>query len=253
VTEIYVGVCAFKKKYYKSEINCVEVQQTFYNIPMEKTVRKWRNEAPESFIFNLKVFQGLTHNPRLPTWKRYTRKLTETQKKQAGDLKLNDLTKKWIDTYINYMKILDGKVLVVQTPASFKPTNENVSNAMKFFEYFFERLKNLGAKFWIGWEPRGDWLKNIDALDDIFSSFNKLIHIVDIFFHEPVSISETSYFRLHGKPYLNYRYRYTDKDFDLISQKIERLKGVSSSIFIMLNNVYMEDDALRLKKFLGVK
>lgn len=251
--EIHVGVCAFKKKYYKSEISCVEVQQTFYNIPMEKTVRKWREEAPKHFIFNLKAFQGLTHNSRSPTWKRYTKKLTNDQKKLVGDLKLNELTKRWIDTYVHYMKILQGRVLVIQTPAKFKPTRESIANALKFFEYIFDRIKEQKATFLIGWEPRGEWLKNEKALRDVFGSFEGLIHIVDIFFHEPIFVREVSYFRLHGRPYLNYKYKYTDDDLELIIKRLEDLKKASKEIFVMFNNVYMEQDAVKLKKMMGVK
>lgn len=253
MTNIHVGVCAFKKKYYKSEINCVEVQQTFYNIPMERTLQKWKEEAPPDFIFNIKAFQGLTHDAKSPTWKRYTKKLNEHQKKLVGNLKLNELTKEWVNKYVNFMRVLNGRVLVIQTPASFNPTSENVTNALRFFEYLTEKIGESRADFWIGWEPRGKWLEDYANLENVFSSFDNLTHVVDIFFHEPVVLRRVVYFRLHGKPYLNYGYKYSEEDLKFLIQKIDDLKKASDVIFLMFNNVYMEQDTLKLKKLLGVK
>ncbi len=240
---IYIGVCAFKKKYYTSKINCVETQRTFYNIPQEKTVKKWRDEAPEGFIFNIKVFQGLTHTANMPTWRRYSKKLSTKEREKVGNLKLNDLTRRWIDIYAKYAKILDANVLVVQTPARFSPTDENVANAHRFFEYFIKVLDEAGAITWIGWEPRGEWLKDTVALKEIIQEHDKLIHVVDPFIHEPIEIKEVVYFRLHGKPYLNYKYEYTSGDLKQLLNKIHKYKS-AERIYVMFNNVYMDKNAL---------
>ncbi|MEM2833669.1 MAG: DUF72 domain-containing protein, partial [Candidatus Korarchaeota archaeon] len=168
-------------------------------------------------------------------------------------LNLNELTKEWINKHINFMRILNARVLLIQTPASFNPTSENIKKALRFFEYLSDKIKESKADFWIGWEPRGEWMKNFHNLDNVFSSFNNITHVVDIFFHEPITVRKIMYFRLHGKPYLNYRYKYSDEDFKFLIQRIDSLKKTSDSIFLMFNNVYMEQDVLRFKKFLGVK
>ena len=69
---VKVGCCGFpisKNKYY-DEFGIVELQTTFYNIPREKTLLKWREEAPEDFEFIVKAFQGITHPMSSPTWRR---------------------------------------------------------------------------------------------------------------------------------------------------------------------------------------
>lgn len=246
--KIHVGVCAFKKKYYTGSIRCVEIQRTFYNIPQEKTIIKWRKEAPEDFIFNIKAFQGLTHNVKSPTWRRYSKKITNDIKEKAGDLRVNDLTLDWMRIYSNFAKILRSPVIVVQTPSSFRPTKENIERAYQFFKKFSDILENESPDTWIGWEPRGKWLETAE-LKDIIDNIDKLIHIVDPFFHEPVVIKEISYFRLHGKPYLNYKYKYTKEDLTVLLKKLEDVH--SKTTYIMFNNVFMETNAKIFMELIG--
>jgi uncharacterized protein YecE (DUF72 family) len=47
--------------YYSSLFNTVEINSTFYKIPMAKTVEKWANEVPPNFRFTFKLWQGITH------------------------------------------------------------------------------------------------------------------------------------------------------------------------------------------------
>ena len=247
----YVGVCGFKKKYYTGKIRCVEIQRTFYNIPQEKTVRKWREEAPSDFIFNIKVFQGLTHVASSPTWRRYTKKLSAKEKGLVGNLKVNELTKTWIDTYAEFSRILDARVLVVQTPAKFAPTQENVNYAEKFFEYFVDVIDKYGSNAWIGWEPRGKWLEKPQLIEKIVGNVDRVIHIVDPLIHEPVVVKSVAYFRLHGKPYLNYKYLYEKEDLETILDKVKTLCKRADAIYLMFNNVYMDKNAEELIEMIG--
>lgn len=62
-----IGWCGFpvaQKRYYGA-LPCVEVQQTFYQPPQSSTLRRWRNEAPEGFLFTVKAWQFITHHPDL--------------------------------------------------------------------------------------------------------------------------------------------------------------------------------------------
>jgi uncharacterized protein YecE (DUF72 family) len=47
--------------YYSSKFDTVEVDNTFYRIPMEQTVLKWKEQTPKGFIFSLKFPQVITH------------------------------------------------------------------------------------------------------------------------------------------------------------------------------------------------
>lgn len=47
--------------YYAQHFDTVEVDSTFYRIPAFSTVRKWREQTPEKFVFSCKVPQKITH------------------------------------------------------------------------------------------------------------------------------------------------------------------------------------------------
>lgn len=53
--------------YYASLFNSLEVNSSFYKIPMTKTAAKWAEDVPENFAFTFKLWRGITHSKGL-TW-----------------------------------------------------------------------------------------------------------------------------------------------------------------------------------------
>lgn len=51
--------------FYGSLMNSIEVNSSFYKIPMASTVRKWADEVPEGFRFSFKLSKQITHNKDL--------------------------------------------------------------------------------------------------------------------------------------------------------------------------------------------
>ncbi|MDB5012515.1 MAG: hypothetical protein JWQ25_717 [Daejeonella sp.] len=51
--------------YYASLFNTVEINSSFYKIPMASTVRKWAESVPESFRFTFKLWKEITHAKEL--------------------------------------------------------------------------------------------------------------------------------------------------------------------------------------------
>lgn len=248
--EIKVGVCAFTKKYYQL-VTVVELQRTFYNIPREKTVHRWREEAPSHFEFTFKVFQGLTHPINSPTWRRFRGKLDDAKAKLVGNLQLNDYTIEILNEMVEIARILKSPLVIVQTPSRFKYNDENMSNAIEFFKQFDKLLSKANLDTMIGWEPRGNWLENYGAIKEICNKVPRLIHVTDPFFHDPAIIKRIVYFRLHGKPYLNYKYQYSQKDYRLLRDILGKIisEHEIESIYIMFNNVKMLDNAKEFEKY----
>src|ERR1700743_2334408 len=52
---------ASRLTYYASLFNSLEVNSSFYKLPMAKTVEKWAAEVPADFLFTFKVWQEITH------------------------------------------------------------------------------------------------------------------------------------------------------------------------------------------------
>lgn len=57
---------AFRDKsrltYYSSLFNSIEVNSSFYKVPMASTVKKWAAGVPEDFQFTFKMHREITHH-----------------------------------------------------------------------------------------------------------------------------------------------------------------------------------------------
>jgi uncharacterized protein YecE (DUF72 family) len=51
--------------YYGSLFNSIEINSSFYKVPMASTVKKWASEVPEYFKFTFKLFREFTHQDGL--------------------------------------------------------------------------------------------------------------------------------------------------------------------------------------------
>jgi uncharacterized protein YecE (DUF72 family) len=60
---------AFQKSsrlnYYANHFNSIEVNSSFYKLPMPLTVAKWVDDVPENFQFTFKLFKQVTHTKDL--------------------------------------------------------------------------------------------------------------------------------------------------------------------------------------------
>jgi uncharacterized protein YecE (DUF72 family) len=83
VTQLYTGTSGFAYKewkgsfypedlpnddmlrYYASHFRACEINNSFYRIPAEKTLRQWSEQVPAEFRFILKATQKITHFTRL--------------------------------------------------------------------------------------------------------------------------------------------------------------------------------------------
>lgn len=51
--------------FYSSMMNSIEINSSFYKVPMAVTVAKWANEVPEGFKFTFKLSKEITHQKGL--------------------------------------------------------------------------------------------------------------------------------------------------------------------------------------------
>jgi uncharacterized protein YecE (DUF72 family) len=204
---------------YAKLFSCVEVNSTFYRIPKLQTVERWKEEAKavnENFEFTVKAFQGITHKEFF-----------------------SEKSFEWYEQMKAICRALDAKILLIQTPASFKPTQENIERLSKFFKSVKRN------RLVIAWEPRGKWEEKVKT---ICKKFN-LVHCVDLFREEPQYLGKKkiAYIRLHGfgKPSM-YNYKFSRRE--LLELK-EKLYGIDAKeIYVLFNNVYMYENALEFLK-----
>lgn len=236
---IRVGVCGFPVSRISlfQQLDVVEVQKTFYTPLSEKSLLNLRKDAPSSFVFTMKAFQGITHPYTSPTYRR-AKLPPHFTPQNLGFFRFTPEVEESTRITLQEAHILQAKVIVIQCPPSFRPTAENIANLARFFQ-------NLESNpFLWGFEPRGNWPS--ETVQKICEDFH-LIHVVDPFYASPTA-GGIRYFRLHGRS--GYHYRYTQEEIEALAQK---LKETQKETFCLFNNTFMLENALELKRKLTEK
>lgn len=232
-----IGTCGFgvAQAEYARTFSCVEIQHTFYEPPRLTTLNRWRTEMPADFEFTLKAWQLITHDARSPTYRRLKRKLSETEKAEAGYFRATEIVNDAWRATLAAAQALKAKTILFQCPSSFKQTAENIARMEKFFCSIDRQDLDLY------WEPRGEWDAGI--VRSICEGL-ELGHVVDPFIGETVT-PDKYYFRLHGRS--GWRYQY----------ELGELKELATSLvkfergYVFFNNSKMTEDALKFCKLLG--
>ncbi len=225
-----IGLCGWtiNAETYFQTFDTLEVQQTFYEPPSRVTMDRWREQAPEGFVFTIKAWQVITHRSTSTTYRRLR---SEVNRDECGAFRLNDTVLAGWQKTRECARILRAKAILFQCPASFKPTDENVENMRRFFGAI-ERMKNVHYL----WEPRGAWP------DDLLSGVCRelqLVHTVDPFLRDTVT-PELTYWRLHG---IGSHYRpYTGDELRSLAARVP-----AAETYVMFNNIPRVDDAKRFR------
>jgi uncharacterized protein YecE (DUF72 family) len=233
---VKVGTCGFglAKEAYAQVFSCVEIQHMFYQPPQIKTLERWRKEVPAYFEFTLKAWQLITHDARSPTYRRLKRKLSETEKQEAGYFRTTAIVKEAWETTLASANALKAKTILFQCPASFTPTEDNIANMERFFSSIDRHNLNLC------WEPRGNW---DPAVVRSICARLRLGHVVDPFISK-TKTPDNCYFRLHGRN--GWRYQYEAGELEELADSVLKREA-----YVFFNNSSMTDDALRFCRMLS--
>jgi uncharacterized protein YecE (DUF72 family) len=233
---IKIGTCGFgvAQAEYARSFSCVEVQHTFYEPPRLTTLNRWRTQMPADFEFALKAWQLITHEAKSPTYRRLKRKLSKTEKVEAGYFRPTEIVNEAWGTTLAAAQVLRAKTILFQCPSSFKQTAENIARMRKFFSSIDRQDLNLC------WEPRGDW--DAAVVRSICVSL-KLCHVVDPFIVKTVT-PDKYYFRLHGRSGWHYQYEQGELK-ELATSLVKSKRG-----YVFFNNSKMTEDALKFCKLL---
>ncbi len=242
--EVHIGCSGFpvgRKRYY-ADFSHVEVQLTFYQILRDERLEKWRSEAPEDFVFNIKAFQGITHPTFMNTWRR----ANIPREGEFGYFKdSEDVRWSWEQT-LREARILKSKFILIQLAKSFRQTEENLRNIY----HFFERVER--DNFQIAIELRGwseEWIRNLCREFD-------LIDVVDLNQRDPVWLGSQSilYVRFHGRYDERGRiyalYSYDPFELERMAEKVKSFSGDAQQAWINFNNTDMYRNALMFKEIM---
>ena len=234
---VKIGLCGFTIAIadYARSFAVVEVQQTFYQPPAEHVMRRWRASMPPDFEFTVKAWQLVTHAAKSPTYRRLRTPLTEAERSQAGGFRDTPVVAAGWRATLACAVLLAATAVLLQCPASFRPTDENVTNIDRFF-----RRAERPAGLRLLWEPRGPWPAEVVAP---LCAAHGLVHVVDPFV-TPTVTSGRTYYRLHG--ITGARHVYTDAEL----ARLRELVPATGETYVMFNNIPRANDARRFGRLL---
>jgi uncharacterized protein YecE (DUF72 family) len=205
---------------YSRVFSFVEVNSTFYNIPLREEVEKWRKIVPPDFRFSVRAHQSITHKYKL----RPTRENIE----MIADMK------QICDT-------LKSEILHLQTPATLKPTPAFIKDLRDLLGSADTGKLRLALETRAA-NPRGLPSELVKTMQE-----HNMVHSVDLSRGEiPAYESDTLYTRLFGKGKHNV-YQPTDEELVQIDNKA--LASKSGRVVMSFHFVRMYKDAARLKTY----
>lgn len=242
---VKVGTCGFSKsrRAIYRDLDVVEIQQTFYDPRVPGFLERIRGEAPEGFEFTVKAWMLVTHQYNKRLWNRL-KSPVPGGRGDYGFFKDNEAVRwAWRET-VKAAETVGARIILLQSPASFKPTGENMS-----------RLESFLSKYWpegyrLAWEPRGEWWDSTGVLDRMREEYG-LIIVGDVLRGRMPPGRDLLYTRLHGLGgrEVNYKYKYTDVDLERLKRIV--LEGGWRDSYVLFNNIYSYDDAVRFKKLMA--
>jgi uncharacterized protein YecE (DUF72 family) len=235
-----IGLCGFTMAFedYVREYRLVEVQQTFYEPPRDGTMRRWRALAPSDFEFTIKAWQLVTHDASSPTYRRLRSPLTDVDRAEVGGFRLSPVVLRAWERTLECAAILRATAILLQCPASFRPTEDNIDR-LRGFCRTVERPPGVR----ILWEPRGPWPAEVvvPLCRDL-----DLVHVVDPFVSTTVTPEQT-YLRLHG--ITGARHVYTDAELDQLADMVP--VAPAQPAYVLFNNLPRVEDARRFRAVLA--
>ncbi len=197
--------------YYSTFFNSIEVNSTFYKLPMPKTINKWANEVPVVFIFTFKLWKEITHVSNL-------------------DFKEAD-----VEAFFNIISNTGNKkgCVLIQLPPSMGKTNIMQLNALLgcISQYNLKREWRIAVEF-----RNKSWYQS--EVYDLLEFHKAALVVQDI----PKSVtprinhaSDFMYIRFHG-PKGNYRDSYSKQFLSEYATYINEWLQGGKTVFVYFNN-----------------
>jgi uncharacterized protein YecE (DUF72 family) len=189
----------------------VEVNTSFYRIPKPETVDEWQRATPDSFLFALKVWRGITHYRKL---------------KSAGDL-----TRRFLDTAEALPEDRRAPLLIQLPPNQGRDVE-------KLRTYLLELNQLTEARWRVAVEFRNDtWLD--EETRHVLDECGAALCLHDM--RGRGAVDETNnvpfvYLRRHGAAQGTYAGSYSPEDLAREAERVRLWTQQGRNVFIYFNN-----------------
>jgi uncharacterized protein YecE (DUF72 family) len=190
--------------YYSSFFPTVEINTTFYHLPLATTIRHWYDQVPKDFLFSLKTSRYITHRKRL---------------KDCGNS---------VKLFYKVIKGLKSKIgpILIQLPPSFKMDKDRL----------VEFLHHLSDDYQYVFEFRhASWF--VEEIYELLSQKGIALCITDLYgsLSPEVITANFTYIRLHG-PKKSYQGTYGPAKIKSWKRKIENWTKNNISVYCYFDN-----------------
>lgn len=209
--------------YFRQHFKTVELNNSFYMLPLVQTFEKWRDITEDDFVFAVKASRFITHNKRL----------LDPQ-----------------ESFVRFAERIDilGKKLgpvLFQLPPGMENNPERL-------QIFLETISDHGYRCTFEFRNPG-WYN--DEIYKILKNFNIAFCIYELEYHQSpiLTTADFVYIRLHG-PGKKYQGSYSDKTLKEWADRMNKWSKEGKDVYIYFDNdqnAYAAFNAMTLKKMLG--
>jgi len=226
---------------YASHFPIVEVQQTFYQPPADAVMARWVKAMPEGFEFTLKAWQLITHESKSPTYRRLKRPLSASERSSCGAFRDSEIVREALARTLACAKTLGAEKILFQSPASFRPDDQNIARLRHFFARLANPERPANVRYF--WEPRGAaWTEHAPLAAELCEEL-ELGYVVDPFVDAVRPTSGVAYLRLHGIS--GARHVYSDAELQAL------VRMTPPNTYVLFNNIPRVSDAQRFLTLLA--
>ncbi|MBI4318861.1 MAG: DUF72 domain-containing protein [Chloroflexi bacterium] len=211
-------------EYYGESFTTVEVNASFYRLPTERALARWRDGSPPNFLFAVKASRLITHYRRL---------------RNVAEL---------LDTFLDRARLLGDKLgpILYQLPPQFVRDDETLGDFLAQLPENFRHVLEFRHASWLSDEVY-DLLRRHDVGFCVISAPGQE--------YPAVATADFAYIRFHGS-HTVYGGCYTDEELERWAGIARELGRESRMVFAYFNNdanAYAVYNALTLKQKLGSK
>lgn len=255
--------------WYSEHFNLVEVNSSFYAVPARTQVKKWCEQTPDEFVFDVKLHRLLSRHSAGP--ETLPPDLRQLARVQAGKVQLTPeleraLAKRFLDELRPFRDANKLGALLLQLSPSFSPRASQLTELDSLFEYLAGgtlavELRNRG---WVSGEQR-------TATLDFFKQRKIPLVSVDapadnhfmIMPSEDYVTGDLAYLRCHGRNAEGYikgrsiaarfNYLYNEQEVKTLAERAAKMAEQVPAVHVILNNNaddYAPRNAADLRKVL---
>jgi uncharacterized protein YecE (DUF72 family) len=240
-------------RWYADHFNLVEVNSTFYSLPVRQVVQKWCRDTPEGFIFDVKLHKLLSRHSAEP--KLLPPDLRRKAEVKAGRVVLTPqleraVARRFVEDIDPFLEAGKMGALLLQLSPSFRPKTHQLADLNTLFESLqgIPLAVELRNRDWVTGDQRADTLS-------FFAKRNITLVSVDgpndgHFMIMPsenyVTSPKLSYLRLHGRNAEGYirgrsvperfNYLYNAQELDAIAERTVQMAQESQQVHVVYNN-----------------